>query len=407
MANNTERLTMDAMRKEVNEKFAETDALFIGMQEYSKRELLTAFESKDPMLMSLLVDPTAKRIKSRPDELSLMTLYAGAGASAGASAGAGSSAIGNEQMVNLTINALSKEVKTLGPKEKFYMGGQEYSRDQLLLALEQKDPVLMQNLVIPASKMFGKDEYRHLLLGYLEGGGQQQLGIPLPEQSQGSKRALLINPRFDRASEYSYRWSTFLPPVLRANKWSVVSIGNRNVSRGEVERAIRENNPQLVIFYDHGKPAKLMGSRAEAVFDIGNADLLKDRDVYTVACLSAIELGKECVRKGCRMFWGESKPIMLTTTWNWTFRRHLNDGILMKIMFPSLTWDDCFDHEYKLGDDLVKFLLGKGRPLEASSVINNNSGLTAIVRGERKIKAKEEEKKRPPCFGIFSGMFTE
>jgi hypothetical protein len=165
--------------------------------------------------------------------------------------------------------------------------------------------------------------------------------------------------------------------------WDVITIGNREVRRSEVESAIEERNPELIIFYDHGKPDSLMGARREPVFTIENARLLKNREVYTTACLSALELGKEAVRRGSKVYWGSSKPVMLTTTSNWAFKRHLNDGILRKIMAPQLSWDDAFDHAYKVGENIVKFFLGEGKPLEASSVINNNNGLTAYV-GEKK-----------------------
>jgi hypothetical protein len=161
--NNAEKLILDAAKKEVREEFTERDALFIGMQEYQKPGLLLALESRDPTLMTLLVTPSVERIGGKPEEEELLSLYVGESNSK-TKKGSIKSPI---EPIEYTIDSLLNEVKFLGPNEKLYIDGKEYSRDNLLLALEKKEPFLMQHLVIPASrKAFGEEEYRKLLLGH-------------------------------------------------------------------------------------------------------------------------------------------------------------------------------------------------------------------------------------------------
>jgi len=395
-----ETLVLNSIRKEVNEKFAETDSLFVGINEYSKSNLLLALGAKNPTLMTLLVNPTTQRISKKPEEEKLLLLYLGETSSS-------ETQKANPTAVDYTIKALEKEVSSLGPEEKLYIGSREYSRDELLLALSGRDPLIMEHIVIPASKsFFEKEEYKELLLGYLQKQNQNKKSPPRNislGQENEKKICLLINPRFDRASNFSYAWSVALIPALKSMGWDVITIGNREVRRLEVERAIEERNPELIIFYDHGKPDSLMGARTEPVFNIENARRLKDREVYTTACLSALDLGKAAARIGSKVYWGSSKPIMLTTTSNWVFKRHQNAGILRKIMAPQLSWDDAFDYAYKVGDNLVKFLIGEGKPLESSAILNNNNGLTAYVREKKRVPEGEEKESRlPSCFRIFS-----
>ena len=319
--NNKEKaaLVLDAIRKEVDEEFAETDSLFIGMDEYPKSTLLLALDEKNPTLMTLLVDPATQRIDKRPEEEKLLLLYLGEN----------SSSETQGQRANPTS-----------------VDGREYLRDELLL--DKKSP--------PKNISLGNEK----------------------------KTCLLINPLFnhDKATIYTHAWSVALIPVLKAKGWDVTNIGDREVRKAEVERAIEERNPELIIFYDHGGPNSLWGSRAEAVFNTGNASLFKDREVYTSACLSALVLGKEAVKRGCKAYWGSFTPVILTTRYDWVFRVHQNDGILEKLMTPQLSWYDAFDHTFKVGEALIKFLLAKGKPLEAVSTISNNNGLRVYV-GEK------------------------
>jgi len=323
-----EAIVLSAIRKEVDEDFAETDSIFIGMDEYPKSTLLLAIDEKSPTLMTLLVDPATQRIDKKPEEEKLLLLYLGET----------SSSETQGQRANPTS-----------------VDGREYLRGELLL--DKKFP--------PRNISLGNEK----------------------------KTCLLINPVFDPVSKNTCAWSVALIPVLKAKGWDVTTIGGgevqgeiekREVRRAEVERAIEERNPELIIFYGHGGPDRLMGSGTKAVFSIGNAKLFKDREVYTNSCLSAIILGKKAVRMGCKAYWGSIIPVFLPPLSGWAFRMHQNDGILEKIMTPQLSWGDAFDHTFKVGEALIKFLLAKGKPLEAFMTLSNNNGLRVYVGEEKK-----------------------
>jgi hypothetical protein len=168
------------------------------------------------------------------------------------------------------------------------------------------------------------------------------------------------------------------------------------VRRSEVERAVEEKNPELIIFYDHGRSDSLRGSRKEFIVDLDNMRILKDREVYTHACLSALVLGKEAVKKGCKVYWGLTRLGILSTITPWAFRRHANDGILTKIMEPQRSWDYAFDHAYKVGNNLVPFLFGIGRPLDAAATLHNNNALTVYLREKKREPEGEGRKSRLP-----------
>jgi hypothetical protein len=181
----------------------------------------------------------------------------------------------------------------------------------------------------------------------------------------------------------------------------------------------------LIAFYDHGNVDKLAGSHEEVAFDLENADLLVDRDVYTVACLSAAKLGKKAVENGCNAYWGYTLPnasILKHVSMPedetaeieyspslWIYRRHDNNGILGKLSNPDKSWRDMFDHTHRVDAALLKELFERSWIVEGMALLLNDIGLALYTKEEEEEKKKveeeekkaKEEKERAPCFGIF------
>ena len=103
--------------------------------------------------------------------------------------------------------------------------------------------------------------------------------------------AVLVAPRFDEATEYTYAWSQRLKELLFSTGWRIEEVGGGRASRREVEQLLERSPGLPFLFYDHGSEDALWGSEGEAVVDLKNAGLLANRVIYAVACLSAKKLG--------------------------------------------------------------------------------------------------------------------
>jgi len=116
-------------------------------------------------------------------------------------------------------------------------------------------------------------------------------------------QALLIRPRFDTPTDYSYKWAGELAEEVK-KKFHLTDLSN-GVSRAQVEEAIKSKDPHLIVFYDHGIEGAWIGNSAgEHVIDITNVQLLIGRIAYTMCCRSGKGLGVEAYRKGCKVYVG-------------------------------------------------------------------------------------------------------
>ncbi|MEM1540701.1 MAG: hypothetical protein QXJ07_04890 [Candidatus Bathyarchaeia archaeon] len=165
--------------------------------------------------------------------------------------------------------------------------------------------------------------------------------------------AVLVAPSFDDASRYSYEWSREIRQKLEEKGFNVIDISGREVSRKEVEEALKQNPNALFVFYNHGSRDCLWGSRTEKVVNLGNVKLLSNREVYTLACLSAEKLGVEAYKNNCLAYWGYIREFAFSTEAIEYFKMFANYGLILRLEGKS--WDECL----KLAKELAKKLASK------------------------------------------------
>ncbi len=112
-------------------------------------------------------------------------------------------------------------------------------------------------------------------------------------------KCILVAPKFDEPTSYSYLWSRRLKEEIEKKGWEVIDLSGRRISREEVEKALSENSDVPYIHYDHGSEEAHWGSETEAVVDTENVSLLSERITYCMNCLSAKRLGVEAWKRGC------------------------------------------------------------------------------------------------------------
>jgi hypothetical protein len=171
--------------------------------------------------------------------------------------------------------------------------------------------------------------------------------------------AVLVAPRFDDASSYSYDWSREVKKMLEEKGFQVIDIGGRPLSRAEVEKALTENPNALFIFYNHGNEDCLWASETEKAVDKDNVQLLASRECYTMACLSARKLGVEAYKVGCLAYWGYTEAFAFTTEDADVFKEFANCGLKFKL--EGKTWEEALQQAKNLAKELCQKLIEAGK----------------------------------------------
>lgn len=136
---------------------------------------------------------------------------------------------------------------------------------------------------------------------------------------------IIIRPKFDDVTEYCSQWAQEIIDILKDKGLLVADLGGREVTRAEVEKILDEHPEAYVGFWNHGNEDCLWGSKTEKVFDLNNSDRLAGKEVFTLACLSAKELGKEVWSKD-GTYWGYTDVFSFTTDSLAEFQQAANCG---------------------------------------------------------------------------------
>jgi len=117
-------------------------------------------------------------------------------------------------------------------------------------------------------------------------------------------KALICRPRFDSPTEYTFAFAAEILQWCRQAGIEVTELAEEDVVRPAVETALERINPDVFVFYGHGSEDCLWSQGGnEAAIDTKNCDRLAGKEVFTLACLSAKDLGPEVWRKG-GTYWG-------------------------------------------------------------------------------------------------------
>ena len=178
-------------------------------------------------------------------------------------------------------------------------------------------------------------------------------------------------PCFEEITEYSLRWSQRLYEELDEKH---VSCLREEAVRKIFEDYVREYDPELVTFYDHGTEGALIGNDEKPLLDSGNVGLLKGREMYTMACLSARKLGADAYRKGCRAYWGYTQSFTFTTPDEEIFSRLANMGLILKRK-EGLSWEECVSRVKDAYKEKIEELRDGGNPWTIIALVTDRDCL--------------------------------
>jgi len=143
-------------------------------------------------------------------------------------------------------------------------------------------------------------------------------------------KAILCRPRFDEPTQHSFAFAGEILQWCRQAGISVIELAEADAIRAKVAGELAKG-VDLFIFYDHGDEDALIGQDEKAVIDLENAELLAGKEVFTLACLSAKELGPEVWSKG-GTYWGYTEVVGYTTDSLSEFQEAFNCGFRFRFI---------------------------------------------------------------------------
>nr|NIM45686.1 hypothetical protein [Nitrososphaeria archaeon] len=188
-------------------------------------------------------------------------------------------------------------------------------------------------------------------------------------------------PKFDSVTEYSSRWNGEIMDYIREKGVSIESLLKDDAVRSKVEAALQEHPGEAFVFYDHGDKDCLVGNDRTPVIDLRNVGLLRDRIVYTLACLSAKILGYEAHRRGCKTYWGYTEVFAFTSDALDEFKESANIGLKLWADdgFKS-HWNVYLEGAKQRFTELVDQLLEEGKPF-AAMIMRRNRDVLVCYNG--------------------------
>ena len=119
---------------------------------------------------------------------------------------------------------------------------------------------------------------------------------------------LFVNPVFEQATQIISKWEDDAISHVKGGSSDYTNLKGANATKAEVTEALDETSITTVFWYDHGDRGILYCQDGEQGITADNVQLLENRIVSAVACLSASGLGPMAVRKGCLTYIGYKEP---------------------------------------------------------------------------------------------------
>ena len=172
--------------------------------------------------------------------------------------------------------------------------------------------------------------------------------------------ALVIRPRFDDATSYSFDWCQEVVDMLKLKGFDVIDLAEKDATRENFEEQVKTSNPQLIVFYNHGSEEGLVAQHGgEYVIDKKNDELLSGREIYTMACSWGADGGIDAWKKGAKAVWCYVQAFAFTTEAIEEFKTFANCGLKFKLEGKS--WEESLQHAKEKAKELAQKLVEVGK----------------------------------------------
>jgi hypothetical protein len=193
---------------------------------------------------------------------------------------------------------------------------------------------------------------------------------------KGEKRlkAILVRPNFDDATKYTFSFAEDILDACRQANIEVVELAEGEAVKSRVEEELRKG-ADLFIFYDHGNEDCLVGQDEQPVIDLENCHWLAEKEVFTLACLSAKELGAEVWRQKGK-YWGYTEVVGFTTDALEEFKEAFNSGFIF-LFLEGMSYQEALEKARETFNRLASALVQEGKIIAAIYMRKNGENLVA------------------------------
>ena len=183
---------------------------------------------------------------------------------------------------------------------------------------------------------------------------------------------LNIAPHWEEVTAHSLKWNQLLMAALRGCVFS--QLLEDKATRLNYMEAVKDPEIRTVVFYDHGSGQGLVeDGGAGYILDERNLDTVKGKEVYTMCCLTAGDLGKEAYRRGTPTWWGYIREFSFMAHAEEIYGRLANMGLLL-VKNDGLTWRQAYDAVIEAFNEEIK-KAETGDPWVEITLINNRDAL--------------------------------
>jgi len=178
-------------------------------------------------------------------------------------------------------------------------------------------------------------------------------------------KLLFFAPRFDTATQYSYAWAMEVEEYARQKGHENINLLIADAVKENLEKAFKNHPDAALIFYDHGNVDCLYGNDEKHAVDLTNNVILKNREVFTMACLSAKKLGADSYLRYGTIYWGSNKNISFTTDALELFQKALNYPIKLRIDGEA-DWNNIMGKTIEHDNQIIDEMIGSGKIFAAA-----------------------------------------
>ncbi len=160
---------------------------------------------------------------------------------------------------------------------------------------------------------------------------------------------LVIAPRFDEATQYSYKWTYNLVKEI-GKPFEPLFI--HDATRENFEEKVGKHS--IIVFYNHGDEKGLYAQGGkEYIIDKNNNHLLKGKIIYTMACLWGSDGGIDTWKKGAKVVWAYKDVFAFTNYEEELFMECANYGLILYFK-TDMSWDEIYKEAIKKFDEAIK-----------------------------------------------------
>jgi hypothetical protein len=164
---------------------------------------------------------------------------------------------------------------------------------------------------------------------------------------------LIVRPKNCNFCGNGYYALGHVVQYARNRGWEVTDLQAEQAVKQNVFNELQQNDPEYFYGFGHGSGVMYTGDTEQEIFSVGNTQILADRIISLLSCLTAISLGPDIIAKGGNAYAGYD------VEWTWI----TEDG----------TDEDPYNDKYARG------LYESANELWVA-VIENNDFATAVQR---------------------------